>query len=481
LRNRSRTTVITLLALACLLVSACGARLDHQQYAEARGVAGGNGQAGAGRNSEAIDTGGRGSVDTGSATLASGGAGEATQTGGGAGGAAPGASGPTGGPRGATSGGGGSGQCVMQHADSPGVSDTEVKFGNVSTISGPIPNFGSTGRAGAKAYFDYINSQGGVCGRKLTLVNADDRLDPGVNRSATAQLKDQVFGFVGDTTVEDDGGASVIGGTNVPNCSLNVGNLSITEPNYFSPNPVSPDGATNGTVAIFQWFKAHKGLTKVGIVYPDNPSASARIRGYVDDIKAAGLQVGQPIKVAVTESNYVGVAQQMQSEGDDGFITVLEINGAAKFAQAIQQIGWKPKVPFFGAQAYSPLLPKLAGPAANGTLLGITHDIVEGGGPAVTTMAKYYRASSSGQALDFFAIMGWTAAEMCVDALRAAGGAPTRDKAMTYLKGLHNFTASGLLAPRDPAGKKPPSQFAIVTVNDGKWQRVYPSQGFASS
>ena len=85
------------------------------------------------------------------------------------------------------------------------------------------PGFGATGRAGVKAYVDFINTQGGVCGRKLSLVNGDDRLDPGTNRSETEQLKDQVFGFVGGITVVDDGGADVIDGTNIPDCSLIIG------------------------------------------------------------------------------------------------------------------------------------------------------------------------------------------------------------------------------------------------------------------
>ena len=169
------------------------------------------------------------------------------------------------------------------------MTDTEIKLGNVSTISGPVPNFGATGRAGAKAYLDFVNNQGGVCGRKLSLVNGDDRLDPGINRSQTDQMKDSVFGFVGNTTVEDDGGAGVIGGTNIPNCSLIIGSEALKQPNYYSPNPIDPSGTTNGTTAIWSWMKANKGVTKVGIVYPDNPNAAAHPQGYQNDIAAAGL------------------------------------------------------------------------------------------------------------------------------------------------------------------------------------------------
>src|SRR4051794_1666726 len=436
-----------MLLMAALLLTtvACGARLNDAQYVEARGA--GNGGGGAA-------TGARTSGPTASAGPTAAGA---------TGGDPTAAADTSGGDAAAAAGGGGPAACTPQPSDAPGVSDTEIKLGNVSTISGPVPNFGATGRAGAKAYLDYVNSQGGVCGRKLSLVNGDDRLDPGINRTQTEQMKDSVFGFVGDTTVEDDGGAGVIGGTNIPNCSLVIGNASITQHNFYSPNPIDPSGTTNGTVPIWTWMKQNKGITKVGIVYPDNPNAASRIPGYQNDIAAAGLVADPVIKVSVTESNYVGVATQMKNAGDDSFITVLEVNGISKLAQAIKQVGWVPKAPYYGAQAYGPQLPQLAGDAANGALIGLTHDIVEGGGDDMATFAQFYQASSSGQPLDFFAIMGWTAAKLCVDAIAAAGPAPTRDAVIAELGKVTSYTAGTILAPRDPAGKHSPTQFVIVT------------------
>src|SRR5581483_5139084 len=123
---------------------------------------------------------------------------------------------------------------------------------------------------------------------------------------------------------------------------------------------------------------------------------------------------------------------------------------------------------------------QLAGDAANGALIGLTHDIVEGGGQAMQTMAQFYQASSAGQPLDFFAIMGWSAAKMCIDAIAAAGPAPTRDAVIGQLDNLHDFQADGLLASRDPAGHHSPTQFMMVTIEGGQWKRVYPDSGFAS-
>ena len=159
----------------------------------------------------------------------------------------------------------------------------------------------------------------------------------------------------------------------------------------------------------------------------------------------------------------------MKNAGDDSFITVLEFNGISKLAQAIKQIGWVPKAPYYGAQAYGPQVPQLAGDAANGALIGLTHDIVEGGGADMSTFAQFYQASSSGQALDFFAIMGWTAAKLCVDAIAAAGPAPTRDSVIAELNKITSYTAGTILAPRDPAGKAQPD---AVRHRDHRGRRV---------
>src|SRR5277367_852338 len=66
-------------------------------------------------------------------------------------------------------------QAQKQYA--PGVTDTEIKIGQTMPLSGPASAFSQVGRAEA-AYFHMINDQGGVNGRKLTLVQLDDGYSP---------------------------------------------------------------------------------------------------------------------------------------------------------------------------------------------------------------------------------------------------------------------------------------------------------------
>jgi ABC-type branched-subunit amino acid transport system substrate-binding protein len=357
------------------------------------------------------------------------------------------------------------------------VSDTEIKVGNVSTIGGPVPGLAQTVVNGARAYFAYQNQVlGGVCGRKLTMLTADDRLDAGVNRSATEQMVPGVLALVGSFSAVDDGGASVLEGTNVPDISLAIGARRVSLPNGFSPNPFDPTVASNGQVGAFAHFKATYGVSRGGVVWPAQATARMKGENFVNDMRTAGIDPVSVQEVALTETSYVGVATKMKEDGVDIVVTALEINGVSRLAQAFHQIGYTPKVAYYGAQAYGGLFPQLAGSAADGTLIALSFDIAEDlANPAVATMVQWYRTTNPGADLDTLAVEGWTAAAMFVRALELAGPAPTRDGVLGALRTFHAFDADGLIAPIDAAGKQPPACFLVVTLNAGAWQRVTPA------
>ena len=90
--------------------------------------------------------------------------------------------------------------------DSSGVSDTEIVLGMSAAFSGPSRGLGIELFRGASAYFTHVNRNGGVWGRKVTLLTYDDgyQPDPSVENTMTLMLTDRVFalfGYVGTPTV----------------------------------------------------------------------------------------------------------------------------------------------------------------------------------------------------------------------------------------------------------------------------------------
>src|SRR5262245_17780933 len=69
----------------------------------------------------------------------------------------------------------------------PGATDTEIRIGQTMPYSGPVSAFGTMGRAEA-AYFDMINAQGGINGRKITLLSLDDGYSPPKTIEQTRKL-----------------------------------------------------------------------------------------------------------------------------------------------------------------------------------------------------------------------------------------------------------------------------------------------------
>ena len=86
-----------------------------------------------------------------------------------------------------------------------GVTDTEIKLGMVNVQTGPASGLGKGMRSGAEAYFKELNAKGGVHGRMVKLVVADDGYEP--NRAVDETLKMiesekafALFGYVGTPT-----------------------------------------------------------------------------------------------------------------------------------------------------------------------------------------------------------------------------------------------------------------------------------------
>src|SRR5439155_19422250 len=107
-----------------------------------------------------------------------------------------------------SAGGGGvagsdSSACASAKSAAPGVTDKEIKVASIVTDSGPLPGATEGSYRGAAAYFAMVNAQGGVCGRKITLLKGDDGLDPAKARSEFLRLEPDVFAFAGAFAVAD--------------------------------------------------------------------------------------------------------------------------------------------------------------------------------------------------------------------------------------------------------------------------------------
>jgi ABC-type branched-subunit amino acid transport system substrate-binding protein len=464
--RRPSLAVALLLALG-LMTAACGARLEEAEREKAVAAAGGRGGGGAGGADGAADTtGGEAASDTTGATDDGGTTGGAT-------------GGTTGGTAGGTTGAVGA-ACRPGSATSTGVTATEVKVGNVSQLTGLVPGFGQTSVNGIKAYFNYINSRGGVCGRKLTLVQSDDRFQSATNRTETDKLSDDVVAFAGSLSVVDDGGAAIINTKKIADVSVATTESRTASAYNFSPNPVDPSPSVgNGQDKVLTYLKQSRGISKGAIFYQDVATGVNQSRKYELDLQQAGIQVVAKYAVAPTATNFRSQATDMKQKGIDVVITVAEINAISNLARAFDDVGYKPKAPFYGAQTYSQRFLKLAGPAAEGTVAGMIFHVPEEGTPAMQTFSQWYQRTAPGADVDFFSVLGWVAGEMVARAIGNAGPDPTQAKVVAELQKFTNYE-SEYVAPINPAQKRITNCFLVLEVKGGKWTKIHPAgSGFA--
>jgi ABC-type branched-subunit amino acid transport system substrate-binding protein len=86
----------------------------------------------------------------------------------------------------------------------PGASDTEIRIGQTMPYSGPLSMLGTIGKA-TGAYFEKVNAEGGINGRKLKLISLDDGYSPAKTVEGTRRLVEEdevllIFGNVGTAT-----------------------------------------------------------------------------------------------------------------------------------------------------------------------------------------------------------------------------------------------------------------------------------------
>jgi branched-chain amino acid transport system substrate-binding protein len=112
-------------------------------------------------------------------------------------------------------------------AKTPGITDKEIALGIDAPLAGVSGAVYAMIPSATQAYFKYINeTQGGVCGRKITYLTEDNQSDPGIALAAVRKLveRDNVFAVVG--SLGDDAHAAVWGYLNenkVPDVLVSAG------------------------------------------------------------------------------------------------------------------------------------------------------------------------------------------------------------------------------------------------------------------
>ena len=361
---------------------------------------------------------------------------------------------------------------------SPGVTSSSVTVGQVDDLTIPLPGLFKGAEDGTKAYFAYVNSQGGVNGRKLVLDAQDSLFQGGVVATATGAQVRSDFALVGGFSLLDSSEKPLIDLAHMPDVGFPLDADLASDPYVYSPLP-NPESYY--PLGLFKYLKSKYGsdVKKVGIIWENATASTKAAEAAVETaMKAAGFKILYDRGVGPFDTNFLPDIIAMKNKGVKIFFSQeLPDNYAATLAKQFQQQNFK-VINIEGA-AYSSQLLKLAGSAANGMYIEQAYALYLGQDaktvPAIKLFTTWMHKVDSNPNFEIESVYGWTSAELFVQALREAGNPPTRSGLIQALNKVTLFNGGGLVPPGDPAQNIPSGCFLLAQVQNGVIKRVPPT------
>jgi len=363
-----------------------------------------------------------------------------------------------------------------QTSSAPGVTSNSITVGTISTQTGTLAsNFGSL-IYGEKAYFDYINSQGGVNGRKIDYKYA---LDDGGNPTTFNQLantlinQDHVFAVTGVGTAFFTPNLFVEAG--IPTYGYNVTGNWAPQPNLFAAGgsvQYYPAGAPQVS------FVARKTQAKPSIAfiaYGIAASADA-CQSEQNALQAAGYTISySDLKVNYPGSTVATDVQRMKQAGTNLVASCMDVQGNVSMARAIQQYGAHITQLWFNGNDASTLAQNQS--LMQGIYFGIAHvpfSAPQSEYPGLKVYIAQMKKYAPNYVYDEVAIQGWESAALFVQGVKMAGNNLTQANVIKQDNSITAFTAGGLESPvnwKDAGhtGHAPPYCVAYIKVSGSNY------------
>jgi ABC-type branched-subunit amino acid transport system substrate-binding protein len=179
---------------------------------------------------------------------------------------------------------------------SPGVTSTSITFGTHQPLTGPAAPGYSEIAAASQAFFNYLNAQGGINGRKIHLIIKDDGYNPAktVNVVHELVLQSRVFGiFEGLGTPTHTKVVGFLNSSKVPDVFVASGcpcwDEGKSQPYTFG---WQPNYTIEGKI-LGQYLKQHFAGKKIGVFYQDDDFGKGGLTGIRDELSPSQIVSAQ--------------------------------------------------------------------------------------------------------------------------------------------------------------------------------------------
>jgi ABC-type branched-subunit amino acid transport system substrate-binding protein len=229
----------------------------------------------------------------------------------------------------------------------PGITGDTITIGTTTPLSGPASFYAPVSK-GANAYFQYINANGGINGRKIKYVIYDDAYDPAKAVPLTHQLvdQDQVFAVVGQLgTPINTATRPYLNQQKVPHIFVATGATKWGAEYKDFPWTIGlqPDYQSEAKAYAKDIIKNHPNA-KIGILYQNDDFGKDYVKGLTDGL---GSNSGWIISTQSYEAASVEVSSQVAALKDKGvdllLIAAIPTQGISAM-KTVARLGWKPAI-----------------------------------------------------------------------------------------------------------------------------------------
>ena len=373
-------------------------------------------------------------------------------------------------------------------AQSPGITDTEIKIGQNAAFSGPASVYGQISTA-ESAYFQMINDEGGIYGRKLNLIALDDAYSPPKAIEVVRKLvEDEQVAILFQTlgTASNVAIRKYVNQKKVPAIWIGSGASVFSTNTKEFPWTIQfqPSYRLEGQMYA-KYILKNKPDAKVGILYQNDDLGRDYVAGLKDGLgDKYDKMVVKSVSYEVTDPTIDSQILDLKGAGVDVLVDLSTPKFSAMSIRKVADIDWHPlHIIDSNGALVNPALVSAGLDKSIGVITGqYLKDPTDPGWADDAGMKEFmaWRAKYAPQSdlANPVWTYGYTMAQALVVVLKQAGPHPTRENIMHAATHLPDTTTLPMVLPGIKIGTSPDDYRAMKSLRlarfDGKMYQLLP-------
>ncbi|WP_441238628.1 ABC transporter substrate-binding protein [Bradyrhizobium sp. 930_D9_N1_4] len=363
-----------------------------------------------------------------------------------------------------------------------GASDTEIKIGNIMPYSGPASAYAAIGKA-EEAYFNKVNAEGGINGRKIKFISYDDGYSPPKTVEQARKLVESdgvllIFGSLGTST----NGAirKYMNEKKVPQLFVASGASKWSDPKQYPwTMGWQPSYASEARIYA-KYLMKEKPDAKIAVLYQNDDFGKDYLKGLKDGLGPKGSMITMEDSYDTSEPAIDEHVVKLKASGADVFISITTPKFAAQAIKKAAEINWHPVHIISNVSASVGGVLEPAGIEISQGILSASYT-KDGSDPqwnADDGMKKFYnflaQYDPKANKLDAGVVFGYAAAQTMVKVLQMCGDELTHENVMKQAASLKDFEPDTLLPGikinTAPDNFAPIEQLQMMRFKGRKWE-----------